>query len=463
MTKQPTIDQAHWQERLDAIAQESGVPGAVLGILRLKDGSEDELVRCATGVLNQNTGRDTTVDSVFQIGSCSKSWTATVIMQLVEEGKIALDQKVKDILPDFKLSTEELTDGVTIRNLLNHTSGLDGDVFEDTGRGDDCLAKYMDLLADAVQIFPLEATWSYCNSGYSILGRVIEVATGQVWDAAMRERLFAPLGLQRTCTLPEEALMFDTAVGHVSTPAGIMVAPQWTLMRNAGPAGLIDASVEDLCAFGRMQLMKGKAKDGTQIISEDSWEQMHAFSAEVPEKYLLGDSWGLGVIRFNWGGARLFGHDGNTIGQAAFLRYYPAAGLVVGLLTNEGSSHELYQTLYGEIFHELAGVEIQEPLKVPDDAPELEIGPWLGVYERASVQITIYQGDEGPKFKAVQKGALAEIEAGPEMDFAMRPVREGLWSVYLPDMKVDAPVWLYQLDSGERYVHFGGRATRKVS
>ncbi|MDR2453240.1 MAG: beta-lactamase family protein [Bifidobacteriaceae bacterium] len=462
MTESVAIDQAHWQDRLDTLAKENQVPGAVLGILRLRDGQPDELARWATGILNANTGREVTLDSVFQIGSISKTWTATLVMQLVEQGKIGLDQPVKEILPGFKLSTEDLTERVTVRNLLNHTSGLDGDVFVDTGRGDDCLEKYLGVLADAAQIFPVEATWSYCNSGFSILGRIIEVVTGQVWDAAVKERLFQPLGLEHTCTLPEEAIMFDTAVGHVITPEGPKVAPVWTLMRNAGPAGLIDASVADLCAFGRLQLAKGATKDGKQILSRQTWEQMHAFSAEVPEKYLLGGEWGLGVERFDWHGALVYGHDGNTIGQAAFLRYYPEGGLVVGMLANEGSAHELYQTIYAEIFRELAGVEIQDRLVVPAAPPELDITPWLGTYERASVEITIYQGDDGPRFKAVQKGALAELDPSNEMDYLLKPVRQGLYAVYLEDMRTEAPVWFYQLATGERYVHFGGRATRQA-
>ena len=457
------IDVAHWQERLDVIAKEAGVVGAVLGILRLNDDGPDEMVRCATGLLNVNTGRNTTVDSLFQIGSDSKSWTATVIMQLVEEGKISLDQKVKDILPGFTLSTDDLTNNLTVRNLLNHTSGLDGDVFVDTGRGDDNLEKYMKVLESAVQIYPVGATWSYCNSGFSILGRIIEVVTGQVWDAAMKERLFAPLGLTHTCTLPEEAIMFDAAVGHVVGLPDPQVAPAWGLMRNAGPAGLINASIADLLTFGRLHLNNGATPDGTQVISETSAEQMHAFSADCPEKYLLGDSWGLGFTRFDWDGARLYGHDGNTLGQAAFLRMYPAGKLVVGLLTNDSSAHQLYQRLYGEIFDELCGVTIQPMLELPDNPPAVDITPWVGHYERSSVAIDILDEAEGPLFRAAQQGELAELEQTPVMEFRMTPVHEGLFSVFMPDMGVNTPVWFYQLPTGDRYIHFGGRATRKVS
>lgn len=465
MSELPLIDLAHWQERLDTIAKETGVPGAELGILRLHDDGPDELYTFATGVLNAKTGRNVTVDSLFQIGSISKTWTGTVIMQLVEEGKISLDQLVKDIIPGFTLINEDLTNSVTVRHLLTHTSGIDGDVFVDTGRGDDCLQKYVDeIMPTAIQIHPLGATWSYCNSGFIILGRIIEIVTGQVWDAAMKERLFAPLGLTHTVTLPEEALLFDTAVGHVATVPEPVVAPVWTLQRNAGPAGLIVARVADLLAFARLHLKDGVTADGTVVISPESAQAMRAFEADVPEKYLLGDSWGLSFERFNWHGAQVFGHDGNTLGQAGFMRFYPEGNLAVGLLVNEGSGHELYQTIYGEIFNELAGVQIQDLLVLPEDLPELDITDWLGTYERAGVLIELKVNDEGkPIFRATQKGELAEFEETPVMEFEMIPVREGLYAVWMDDMHLYAPVWLYQLATGERYIHFGARATQKVS
>ena len=309
------------------------------------------------------------MDAVFQIGSITKVWTATVVMRLIDDGRLELDTPVVEILPDLKLSSPEMTKGVTIRHLLTHTSGIDGDVFTDTGRGDDCLEKYVEQLAEAPATHPLGATWSYCNSGYSLLGRVIEKLTGQTWDAAMKELLFEPLGLTRTGTLPEDALLHAAAIGHVSGGESPVVAPVWALPRSLGPAGLITATVADVLAFARMHLAGGVAADGTRILSEKAAAEMTTFQTEVPDKYLLGDSWGLGWIRYDWHGRRLIGHDGNTIGQAAFLRVLPEAGLAAALLTNGGNAHDLYEDLYGEIFAELAGVQIQDPLVPPADAP----------------------------------------------------------------------------------------------
>ena len=263
-----TIDSAHWQTRLVELTKKHGVPGAQLGILRIgRDGAQDEQVTLATGVLHLGTGQPATTDSVWQIGSISKVWTATVVMQLIDEGKIALHTPVKEIIEDLELRDPEVTEKVTIHHLLTHTSGIDGDVFTDTGRGDDVLEKYVARLGEAAQNHPLGATWSYCNSGYVLLGRVIEVVTGQTWDEAMKERLFTPLGLTRTGTLPEEAMIHAFAMGHLGTGDDIAPAPVWGLPRSCGPAGLITATAADVLAFARMHLSCGVAKDCTRVLS----------------------------------------------------------------------------------------------------------------------------------------------------------------------------------------------------
>jgi len=198
------------ESRLAALAARHGVPGATVGILH-----GDTVHEAAYGMLNQNTGVEVTTDSLFQLGSITKVWTATVVMGLIDEGRLELGAPLVDVLPELRLSDPEVTKRVTMRHLLTHTSGIDGDILTDTGRGDDCLEKYVALLAGAALTHPLDATWSYSNSGFSLAGRVIEKLTGQTWDEALRERLFRPLGLTHTGTLPEEALLFRAAVGHL--------------------------------------------------------------------------------------------------------------------------------------------------------------------------------------------------------------------------------------------------------
>ena len=298
------IDAAYWRGRLVELVDKYKVPGAALGILR--DGAITDM---AAGVLSVVTGYRSTPDAIFQIGSISKVWTATLIMQLVDEGKLDLDAPVRDVLPDFAVADEEVSAIVTTRHLLTHTSGIDGDVFDDTGRGDDCITRYVGLLAKVGQNHPLGVTFSYCNSGYVTLGAIIEKLTGTTWDKALAERICKPLGLTATVTLPEEVLLHPNAVGHIGggDEGPVRQAPIGGLPRSVGPAGLINARAHDVLCFARMHLAGGLTPDGRRVLSAESAEAMTQFQTEVPDPYTLGgDSLGtrLDPLRLGTGQGR---------------------------------------------------------------------------------------------------------------------------------------------------------------
>ncbi|MEQ6900829.1 serine hydrolase domain-containing protein [Nocardioides sp. YIM 152588] len=457
------IDPAHWEARFAELVKKHGIPGAQLGILKVgADGAADELFTTATGVLHAGTGQVATPDSVFQIGSVSKVWTATVIMQLVDEGRFTLQTPVAEIVPDLALRDPDVTKTVTVWNLLTHTSGIDGDVFTDTGRGDDALEKYVAELGEAAQNHPLGATWSYCNSGYSLLGRIIEVVTGQTWDEAMKERLFAPLGLTHTTTLPEEAMVFGHSVGHLKGGDEPVVAPVWGMPRSVGPAGLITSRVEDVLAFARMHLTGGTAQDGTRVLSEAGVAEMADFQTECPEKILLGDSWGLGWFRCDWNGHRAIGHDGNTIGQAAFLRLLPEAGIAVAVNTNIGSAIPLYQDLYEEIFKTLVDVDLPARFELPAEPVEVDATPYLGAYSRESVLEEVFEEDGKLWMRTTVSGAVAEASGGTEPETnELIPVGPALFAFQPDKSEAYYPVRFYSLPNGQEYIHFGARATPK--
>ncbi|BCJ56051.1 hypothetical protein Asp14428_75260 [Actinoplanes sp. NBRC 14428] len=460
------LDAAHWRRRLARLAERHGVPGAQLGILRMSTvpGLPDEQIEVCAGVLDTGSGRPVTPDALFQIGSVTKVWTATAIMQLVDEGRLRLDTPVAEVLPGFRLADPQVAARVTVRHLLTHTSGIDGDVFTDTGRGDDCLERYVGLLGEQTQNHPLGATWSYCNAGYSVLGRILEAVTGKSWDEVLRERLFTPLGLAATATLPEEVLLHPAAGGHVEHEGTIVAAPVWHLPRSVGPAGLISATAADVLGFARLHLAGGLTPGGEQVLSAESVAAMAERHADLPDKLSLGDSWGLGWIRFGWDGHRVVGHDGNTIGQAAFLRLLPEQGLAVTLLTNKESARDLYQELFTEVFAELAGVAMPEPITPPDEPADVDITPYAGTYERASVRIEVLpgEGDEGHRMRTTLTGPLAELVPDPVEVQPLVPVAPGLFLTAPAQRTTWYPVTFYELDTGERYVHFGARATPRV-
>jgi CubicO group peptidase (beta-lactamase class C family) len=455
-----SVDRQHWQERLALLADKHGVPGANLAIL---DGGE--VTEAAYGVLNIRTGVEATPDSLFQIGSITKVWTATLIMALVDEGKLDLDAPVVTYLPEFKVADPDVTTTVTTRHLLAHTSGIDGDHFHDTGRGDDCLAAYVASCAGLKQNHPLGATMSYCNSGYTVLGRILEVLHGQTWDTILRERLFAPLGLTSAGTLPEEALLHRAATGHITPPGSeLQVAPMWGIFRSAGPAGLIHATPRDVLTFAQLHLADGVTADGTRVISEDSARAMRTAQVAVPDVYTLGSHWGLGWILMTWDGREVYGHDGGTIGQSAFLRIVPSAGVSICLLTNGGHTQDLFRDLFGEILGELAGLSMPGRLEPPAAPPDVDLDRHVGRYARESVELTLERAGDRLVARVKTSGPLAESLGEPEqppMDVV--PVETDVFVVKGADDESWTPMVFFRLDDGAQYVHFGARATPKVS
>ena len=368
------------------------------------------------------------------------------------------------MLPELRLGDPDVAKQVTMRHLLTHTSGIDGDVFTDTGRGDDCVERYVELLGETTQNHPLGATFSYCNAGFVLMGRVVEKLTGLSWDAAMREKLFTPLGLTHTVTLPEEALLFRAAVGHAAVgdtePEPV---PTWQLPRSMGPAGLISARAADVLAFARLHLTGGLTADGERILTAESAASMTEKQVDLPDHHTIGDSWGLGWIRDDWNGRRLIGHDGNTIGQSAFLRLLPDQGLAVTLLTNGGNAHDLYVELYREIFAELAGVTMPSPLSPPSVPVTVDASRHLGVYERAGSVTEVLAGESGLRLRNTVTGPLAELMPEKTQEFDLVPVSDTLFVFRAPGAANWTPVVFYTLPSGEPYMHYGVRATPKVS
>ena len=335
--------QAWIAERLPALLEKYDVPAAAWAVL-----ADGEVVDGAAGILNKATGVEATPDSVFQIGSITKLWTSTLVMQLVDEGKLDLDVPVRTYLPEFRIGDEAAAAVITARQLLNHTAGFEGDIFTDTGVGDDCVEKYLGVLHEVPQLFPVGERFSYNNAGFCVLGRLVEVLRETTYDACLREHLFAPLGLTHAATNPYEAIMFRAALGHIELEpgAGYQPAPYWTFARSNAPAGsMLSMRPRDLLKFAAMHMHDGKAEDGTQVLAPGTAARMHAKEVELPDLGLMGTSWGLGFERFDTPDGAIIGHDGSTIGQNAFLRIVPEAGVAVALLTNGGDIISLYQEI----------------------------------------------------------------------------------------------------------------------
>lgn len=438
------------QARLDEAREKAGVVGASLAVLH-----EGEISAVASGVLNKATGAAAAPDSLFQIGSITKTYTATLAMQLVEQGALDLDAPITDVLAGFRVQDEASTAQVTLRHLLTHTAGFDGDHFADHGRGDDVLERYTASCSELGQTTPIGALFSYNNAGFSVLGRVVEVATGQVWDTALRERLLAPLGLDHSATLPEDVLRFGAAMGHLGPD--LPPAPQWGLPRSVGPAGLICATATDVVGFASAHLEPGT------VLSADSVRAMQQPAVTIPGPAggLLPEKQALGWMLSDLGGVRVLGHDGGTIGQSARLRFVPATGTAVALLTNGGDALGLF-SLVDELLQELTGAVPHTELAPPTEPVTADLSEWIGRYARTnhSVDVRVTDGTLMAHHEMSMGGVIpvsfsAELVPYDVESATFLTRAQQLGEHWIPVTFIDVP-------GGSRVLHMGGRATPLV-
>lgn len=397
-----------WLEaRLPELLEECGVPGASVAVL-----ADDRVVEAAAGTVHLATGLDATPDAVFQVGSITKVFTATLIMQLVDEGLLRLDDPVRRVIPAFRVANDRAAARVTIRQLLSHCAGFEGDVFTDTGGGDDCLERYVASLGGTPQLFAPGVMFSYNNAAFCVLGRVVEVLREAPFDACLRRYLLAPLGLDRAALDASEAILQRAAVGHLAPSEGapLEVAPAWAMARSNAPAGsMLAMRARDLVDFARMHLARGRAATGGAVLSAASALEMQRPQCLLPDIH-QGTAWGLGWELFDRVGGLVVGHDGSTIGQTAMLRIASGAGVAVAALANGGSSRAMFAEIADRVLGELAGVvPVPAPVPGPGSRPPQRPERYLGRYGSSTSEIEVERDSDGRVWlRRTPLGELAE-------------------------------------------------------
>jgi len=312
---------------------EHGIPGVALGIV------ENGVPTVAgLGVTNLEDPLAVTAHTVFPIASISKTFAATAIMRLVEQGKIDLRAPVRQYLPEFRVQDEAVSRDVTVWHLLTHTAGWEGQV-SGPDRGEETLKNFMSTITGLMQVAPPGAAWSYNNAGFSIAGRVIEAVTGQSINRAMRELVFQPLGLEHAGTTAGDFITQRFAAGH-SVRAGTTALLRPFSAATSVTAGGVGLCMTDLLAYARFHMGDGTNAKGERVLARESLELLRT---PQMRKQSTDDEIGIGWHLRSVGPIRTASHGGTLGGHILLLEIVPERNFAVAILTNASTGWRLIQ------------------------------------------------------------------------------------------------------------------------
>lgn len=378
------------------------IPGAVFGVLY-----DDRESIAAFGTTNIEQPIPVSEDTLFQIGSITKTFVATAVMRSVEMGKLDLDLPIRTYLPDLRLKDDTVARRVTLRHLLTHTGGWVGDYFDDYGMGEDALAMMVAKMADLEQLTPLGEIWSYNNSGFYLAGRVIEVITGQSFETSLQELVLDPLGLNMSFFYAEDVITYRFATGHQVVDKQPQVARPWALPRCAHPAGGIISNVRDLFRYARFHMGDGTTPDGRRLLSQESLTQMQTPLLPSTGINRIGLSWNITMLD----GTKMIGHGGGTNGQITLLRIIPSRQFAVVVLTNSDEGDSLTYKISDLAIKKYLCLAVPETQ--PLDLPEEKLVPYVGKYEAAADDLEIYLRDGKLLLQLTPKGGFPTPDSPP--------------------------------------------------
>ncbi|MEZ4707472.1 MAG: serine hydrolase domain-containing protein [Caldilineaceae bacterium] len=388
---------------------ETGVPGVAIGVLH-----KGQVQSAGLGVTNVDHPLAVDEQTLFQIGSITKTFTALLMMKLAEMGKLDLSASVRTYLPDFRVADEVVAQRVTVRHLLTHNSGWAGDVFEDTGAGDDALSRYLKIMAEVAQLAPMETTFSYNNAAFYVAGALIEAITGQSYQAALRELVLAPMGLAHVYFDPADVMTYRFAVGHsVKEEDGAHmaeVARPWPLPRAAYAVGGIACSIPTLLQYAAFQMGDGTTASGERLISPAALAQLHAPQFEIGGTFdAVAHSWFIGHVD----GVKYITHSGGTTGQISLLLIVPERHFAVAIFTNANRGSFVTRDVSRWALREYLGLHMTDPESLALSAEEL--APFVGLYSRpfANAELKLDEGELTLQVTPKQGFPSRETPPGP--------------------------------------------------
>ena len=305
-----------------------GIPGASLAVLEV-----DQVVHQRGFGLARPGGEAPTSQTPFFIGSLTKSFTALGVMQLVEAGKVNLDAPVQHYLPWFRVADLRASAQITLRHLLNQTSGfpaMAGEVIlEDYGDGPDATERKVRGMA-TLKTNPVGEKCDYCNLNYDVLGLIIETVSGESYPAYIQNHIFNPLEMRHSFSTRIDAQRNGLARGHRHWFGHPIPAPDLPLPRAALPSGYLISCVEDMAHYLSAHMNAGRYKD-VQILSAPGIDELHRGVMGYFPMGIPSGKYGMGWFDIDLGDTKTFTHSGNVPDFSAYMGFIPDQhkGLVI--------------------------------------------------------------------------------------------------------------------------------------
>ncbi len=384
-------------------------PGA--SVLVVKDGKT--IIRKAYGMGNIELNIPLRPDMVFRLGSITKQFTSAAIMKLVEQGKINLDDPMTKYLPDYPVHGYN----ITIENLLTHTSGIKSytslpEVMEQQINEDLTVQELTDTFKNQPMDFAPSTAYLYNNSGYSLLGAIIEKVSGKTYEEYIQEEIFTPLGMTHSYYGSFTKIIPNRVMGYHVTEDGVQNA-EYISMRIPYSAGSLLSTVDDLQKWTDA-LYAGK------VVSNESLQKMTT-------PYVLSNGKNAGSDKEDQGygyalsvadlkGHRVVGHGGGINGFSTNLQRIEDEDLLVVILTNNASATIGPSTVTSQLF----AIALDEPFVEPDEVKVKAslIKKYAGdyVYEKFGVTISISYAD-GKLYSQTMGGSKKQLRPSSKTDF----------------------------------------------
>ena len=361
---------------------EFAIPGAAVGVIY--NGQEFVKGYGYTDVRHPDPQHAVDANTAFLTASISKPITGTAATRLVEAGKLHLDSPVTRYLEGFQAPVG--ADGVTVRQLLNHSAGWLGDDLHDTGNGDDAIATYVNSVHRLPQLTPPGLVFSYNNAAIITAGRVIEVISGSTFAAAVQNLVFDPLGMTRSSYLYEQ-LGPNLAMPHVVENGKAIAKPEELYVpRNENASGGVFSSVTDLLSFARFHIGDGRAANGKRVMSKvalrSMWSQPGPAGTVGSELKGMGVAW---VTRPTVEGVAVVEHGGDWPGYRPFLSTVPEKQFAIVLLTNSNDGSQLRAQLFFRDWVLQRFARLHDLPASPVSLSASELAQYEGLYTRTFI------------------------------------------------------------------------------